>query len=131
MTPLTNYNSGPHLFYGWAPKLSTFLFCRTEFFLLLDLTLTCSLAISCYLQTCFSHSVTDSLHKPFSCVISIILRNGYSPQLPLSAPFNGVDTFLRVRQAESLNHSGCSSRFKSCPGMGVDSIRVRVGVRGL
>ena len=78
MTPLTNYNSGSHLFYGWAPKTFHFLVLQNSFFLLLDLTLTCSLAIS--LQSYFSHSLTDSLHKPFSCVISIILKNLYSPQ---------------------------------------------------
>ena len=51
MTPLTNYNSGSHLFYGWAPKTFHFLVLQNSFFLLLDLSLTCSLwPFSCYLQ---------------------------------------------------------------------------------
>ena len=62
-----------------APQNFPFSCFAEQFFLLLDLTLTCSLA--CYLPTCFSYSVTDSLHKPFSCVISIILKNGYSPHI--------------------------------------------------
>ena len=79
MTPLTNYNSGFHLFYGWAPKTFHFLVLQNSFFYSLA-TLIYSLAIACYLLSFFSHSLTDSLHKPFSCVLSIILKNGYSPQ---------------------------------------------------
>ena len=32
MTPLTNYNSGSHLFYGWAPKTFHFLVLQNSFF---------------------------------------------------------------------------------------------------
>ena len=93
MTLLTNYNSGSHLFYGWAPKTFHFLVLQNNFFYSLT-TLIYSLAIPCYLQSFFSHFLTDSLHKPFSCVISIIPKNGYSPHFctwkyVLALPFCG------------------------------------------
>ena len=116
MTLLTNYNSGSHLFYGWAPKTFHFLFLQNSFFYSLT-TLIYSLAIACYLLSFFSHSLTDSLLKPFSCVISIILKMDIlhnsllRPHLMGSTPFYGCDS-----KAELLNHGGCSSRFKTIPG---------------
>ena len=84
MTPLTNYNSGSHLFYEWAPKTFHFLVLQNSFFYSLT-TLIYSLAIALLsAKSCFSHSLTDSLHKAFSCVISIILKNGYSPHLAVT-----------------------------------------------
>ena len=80
MTPLTNYNSGSHLFYGWAPKTFHFLVLQNSFFY--SLTWPWLAVCGHFLVICksfFSHSVTDSLHKPLFCVISIILKNGYSP----------------------------------------------------
>ena len=96
MTPLTNYNSGSHLFYGWAPKTFHFLVLQNSFFLLLDNLDLQSGHCLVICKSCFSHSLTDSLHKPFSCVYPFFRIIDISPQLPPSTPFNGVDTFLRV-----------------------------------
>ena len=78
MTPLTNYNSGSHLFYEWAPKTFHFLVLQNSFFYSLTwpwLAVCGHFLVIC--KSCFSHSLTDSLHKPLFCV----LKNGYSPQM--------------------------------------------------
>ena len=54
MTPLTNYNSGSHLFYEWAPKTFHFLVLQNSFFYSLT-TLIYSLAIALLSAKVASH----------------------------------------------------------------------------